>query len=240
MRPTCRARGGLEPPPRPPATRRRAAARRACSWPMPRVVARSSSAAAGAAARRLLPLAGRVAGGPAGVVPVGARSRARSGRAAPARRRVVGARRQRQRRSGSRALLGAASASPATCARSRASVSPSRSTRPTWSAGAGDSARAGPPSARPRASPRPSAATKRAEVLDELAGSLGQPREPGSSPNSLDEARLAQQQLGLPGRPQARRRVAHEREAQPAVLAQDALALLALVVARSGAPGATG
>ena len=67
------------------------------------------------------------------------------------------------------------------------------------------------------------------EVLDQVGRPLGHAREPRLVAERLGEARLAQQELGLPARPQAGRGIAHEREAQPAVLAQDPLALLARV-----------
>jgi hypothetical protein len=76
------------------------------------------------------------------------------------------------------------------------------------------------------------------EVLDDVRRIVGHAREPGRVAHLLDEPRLAQQQLRLPGRPQARPGVADEREAQPAVLVQDALALVAVVVPEppAGAP----
>ena len=66
---------------------------------------------------------------------------------------------------------------------------------------------------------------ERAEVVDDLARRPRHAREPRRVAEVVDEARLAQQQLRLPARPQPRRRVAHEREAQPAVLGEQPLAL---------------
>ena len=112
-----------------------------------------------------------------------------------------------------------------------ASVSSSCSIRPTWSSGscvgrscwtAQWTSSTSPPGERRRRSggnPRRS-----------RAGCSGRRGNHGSSPNIVDEARLAQEELGLPGRPEARRRVPHDGEAKPAVSSSNSLALLALVV----------
>ena len=75
-----------------------------------------------------------------------------------------------------------------------------------------------------------------AEVLEDRGGILGQAREPRRRAEPLDEARLAQQQLGLPARPQPRGGVAHEREAQPAGGGEDRRPLV-LAVGREAVLG---
>ncbi len=69
-----------------------------------------------------------------------------------------------------------------------------------------------------------------AEVLDHLEGLVGQAGEPRLLAEARDEARLPQEDLGLPGRPEPRARVTDDREAKPAVFLQDARSRVSLVV----------
>ena len=69
-----------------------------------------------------------------------------------------------------------------------------------------------------------------AEILDDLERLLGQARKPRLLPELLDEARLPQEDLGLPGRPEPRRGIPHHGEAKPAALLEHLPALVALVV----------
>ena len=58
---------------------------------------------------------------------------------------------------------------------------------------------------------------KAAEVLDHVLGLLGDAREPRLLAEHVEEARLAEEELRLPARPEARRRVPYDREPEPTV-----------------------
>ena len=79
------------------------------------------------------------------------------------------------------------------------------------------------------------AATNRRKSSTISSWVLGQAREPRLVAELLDEARFPQEQLRLPGRPKALAGVADDGETKPAILAEDSLALFALVVGEPAA-----
>ena len=230
---SSRVLGGLRAP-------RRAAARARCSCP-----SRSRSPIAIRSEREQrrdasVPVRGSAAGRARAARSRRRRSRARGARSSTASGgRVVGARRQRQRRL-VLAAVGAARGPRGVRVQPRERVAEPLDAADVVERELGDERVLDRPvHVLGRAAPE--RGHEAAEVLDQVAaGSLGHAREPGGVAERLGEARLAQQQLGLPARPQPGRRVAHEREAQPAVLGQDPLALLALIGREAVLAAATG
>ena len=119
---------------------------------------------------------------------------------------------------------------PPTCSRRSASVSSSFSSRPTCSIGRRSRSSLWIAQWTSTASRGRHRGGKAAEVLDHVLGLLGDAREPRLLPEHVEEARLTEEELRLPARPEARRRVSYDREPEPTLLGEDPLALLALVV----------
>ncbi len=119
---------------------------------------------------------------------------------------------------------------PPTCSRRSASVSSSFSSRPTCSIGRRSRSSLWIAQWTSTASPAATAAAKRRKSSTMSSGCSGMRGNHGSSPEHLEEARLAEEELRLPTRPEPRRRVSYDREPEPTLLGEDPLALLALVV----------
>ena len=118
----------------------------------------------------------------------------------------------------------------------RASVSAIRSTRPTCVSGSGPASSCWTHQCTSSASPSGSAATKRAEVLDDAGRRRGHAREPRAVAERVDEARLAQQELGLPRRPQPPARVADDEKRSQSGSAHQPLLARRPRSGRAGAP----
>ena len=127
-------------------------------------------------------------------------------------------------------LAAGSSTSSERCSRRSASVSSRCSRRPTCPSGSCDGEVVLHRPVDVLDGPAREGRDEAAEVLHDVVGPLGEAGEPRLLAERDDEARLAEEELRLPGRPEPRSGMAHEGEPEPALLGQDPLTLRVRVV----------